>query len=118
MTDIKPKSVNFFSQINSRDYYKGTSFRWAGEWEPGKLYSNDTFFVDFVSYYGKVYVCVKSHYASNTVAPGNSEYWNLAVNSEDVDLSNYYTKEESDSRYLSAEQVGSIIVDGGETTWK
>ena len=81
MADIKPKSVNFSSQINSRDYYKGTSFRWAGMWEVGKLYSNDTFFVDFVSYNGKVYVCVKSHYASNTVTPENSEYWNLAIDS-------------------------------------
>lgn len=85
MTDIKPKSVNFSSQINSRDYYKGTSFRWAGSWEPGKLYSNDTYFIDFVSYDGSMWVCIKSHYASDSVAPSKtSEYWQSVVDNSDM----------------------------------
>lgn len=50
----KPKNVNFSSQANSRDFYKGTSFRWAGTWEPGKLYANDTYFIDVVSYNGSM----------------------------------------------------------------
>lgn len=75
MKDIRPKNVNFSSQINSRDFYKGTSFRWAGEWEPGKLYSNDTYFVDFISYDGSMWVCIKSHYASeNTIPSKTSDY--------------------------------------------
>lgn len=85
MTDIKPKSVNFSSQINSRDYYKGTSFRWAGSWESGKLYSNDTYFIDFVSYDGSMWVCIKSHYASDSVVPSKtSEYWQLVVDNYDA----------------------------------
>lgn len=82
MTDIKPKSVNFSSQINSRDYYKGTSFRYSGVWEAGKLYSNDTYFVDYVSYNGSLWVCLKSHYASNP--PQQNEYWQCVVEKGDA----------------------------------
>jgi hypothetical protein len=43
---IKPmKSINF---------YKGTSFRWAGEWKPGRSYVNDEYFVDYAYYEGSL----------------------------------------------------------------
>lgn len=85
MIDIKPKNVNFSSQVNSRDYYKGTSFRWAGEWEVGRLYSNDTYFVDFVSYEHNIWVCIKSNYASNGNKPSNdSGYWQVVIDSSDL----------------------------------
>lgn len=80
MKDIKPRPVDFSSQLNSRDYYKGTSFRWAGTWEVGKLYSNDTFFIDYVSFEGCMWVCIKSHYASDNTKPfKGSPYWQIAV---------------------------------------
>lgn len=85
MRDIKPKNVNFSSQANSRDFYKGTSFRWAGSWELGKLYTNDTYFVDFISYDGSMWVCIKSHYASaNTIPSNSSEYWQAVVDNSDM----------------------------------
>lgn len=88
---IFPKQVNFSTAPSSntptpsstklsRDFYKGTSVRWAGEWEPGKLYDSDTYFIDYVSYAGSSWVCIKSHYSDLSTAPSeNSIYWQLAA---------------------------------------
>lgn len=83
MENIRPNGVNFSNPIgtNSRDYYKGTSFRWSGAWESGKLYSNDTYFIDYVTYNNTLWVCVKSHHSSNSSRPGadNGVYWQQAT---------------------------------------
>lgn len=83
-----PEVVDFSTpgmRGRSRDFYKGTSFRWAGSWEPGKLYSNDTYFIDFVSYDRSMWVCIKSHYASESIVPSKtSEYWQLVVDNSDM----------------------------------
>ena len=61
-----------------RDYYKGTSFRWIGNWESNKLYSGDEYFVDFVKYDGALWVCIKSHFGTN-VPSDNSQYWEKVI---------------------------------------
>ena len=77
---MQPKEVNFTKQVNTRDFYKGTSFRWCGDWEPGKLYSNDAYFIDYVAYDNSLWVCTKSHYASESAAPcEHSAHWQNAV---------------------------------------
>lgn len=77
---MQPKEVNFTKQVNTRDFYKGTSFRWCGEWEAGKLYSNDTYFIDYVVYDNALWVCTSSHYSSEDVAPcPHSPHWQNAV---------------------------------------
>lgn len=86
--NVIPEVVDFSTpgmRGRSRDFYKGTSFRWAGSWEPGKLYSNDTYFIDFVSYDGSMWVCIKSHYASESIVPSKtSEYWQSVVDNSDM----------------------------------
>ena len=57
-----------------RDYYKGTSFRWVGTWIPDKLYSGDEYFVDFVKYNNALWVCIKSHFGTESPSD-TSEYW-------------------------------------------
>lgn len=77
---MQPREVNFTKQVNTRDFYKGTSFRWCGDWEPGKLYSNDAYFIDYVTYDNAIWVCIKSHYASESAAPcEHSAHWQNAV---------------------------------------
>lgn len=77
---MRPKEVNFTKQVNTRDFYKGTSFRWCGEWEPGKHYSNDTYFIDYVVYDNCLWVCINSHYSSADSAPcPHSAHWQEAV---------------------------------------
>ena len=83
-----PKHVDFepvsnqqrYYKSDSRDFFKGISFRWAGTWEPNRLYANDEFFVDFVTYDGRMWTCIKSHYATDSTIPSNNSiYWQLAV---------------------------------------
>lgn len=96
--DITPEEVIFsptsgcatnnivqYIKNESRDYYKGTSFRWAGEWESGKLYSGDEYYVDFVSYEGALWVCVHTHFG--TTAPDKSpKHWEKALSLNNVEL--------------------------------
>lgn len=85
--NIQPKSVNFSQQTNTRDFYKGTSFRWSGIWEEGKLYANDTYFIDCVSYDNEVWMCIKSHYANaNSYPDSNSPYWQHAIGPNQMGL--------------------------------
>lgn len=59
---IKPKTVDFENVPTTHvtktgkktpDFYKGTSFRWCREWEPGRSYVNDDYHVDLVYHKGK-----------------------------------------------------------------
>lgn len=80
INNMQPREVSFTKQVNTRDFYKGTSFRWCGDWEPGKLYSNDAYFIDYVAYDNSLWVCTKSHYASESAAPcEHSAHWQNAV---------------------------------------
>jgi len=56
---------------NTRTFYKGKSFRYNYEWNEFGHYSNDDFIQDFVSYKGKMYVCVK---ANEGIVPTDTNY--------------------------------------------
>ena len=61
---------------NERDFYKGTSFRYNYDWNAASYYFNDEYFIDFVSYNGKMYVCK----ASNTgVVPTDINHWAMVM---------------------------------------
>ena len=44
--------------LNSRDFYKGKSFRFVHEWHAGNTYFNDEFVTDFVDYNNVMYYLV------------------------------------------------------------
>lgn len=50
--------------LNSRDFYKGKSFRYVHEWHAGTTYFNDEFVTDFVVYNNVMLACKKSHTSS------------------------------------------------------
>lgn len=64
MKDIKIKYNEAFGTIHSRDYYKGKSFHYAGEWTPGAHYFSDDFNVDFVVKDNCLLACAQSHFAT------------------------------------------------------
>ena len=44
---------------------------------------------------------------------------NIEIVGDDVDLTNYYTKEEIESKnYLTNETIETLVLDGGETEFK
>lgn len=64
-----PSSRDYYGMYNSRDFYKGTSFKMAGEWDLGSHYFNDEFIVTFISFNGALLSCNKSHLADNSNKP-------------------------------------------------
>ena len=81
-----------FATKHSRDFYKGTSFHYSGEWLVGTHYLCDEYTVDFIVYNNVLLRCKKSHlaYASNkptdfiTDSRGNviglsSHYWDFVL---------------------------------------
>lgn len=62
-------SREYIGAYNSKDFYKGTSFRMAGEWTTGVHYFNDEYVVDFISFEGTLLSCTQSHVASSLNAP-------------------------------------------------
>lgn len=63
-TDIKIKYNNAFGTTHSRDYYKGKSFHYAGEWVPGAHYFSDDYDVDFVVKDNCLLACSQSHFST------------------------------------------------------
>lgn len=64
--------------INSnfyRDYSRGKSFDF-GVWNPHKVYLNDDYKQDFVSYENRLYACIKSN---QNKRPTNESYWVVCV---------------------------------------
>lgn len=62
MSNIKINySGNSFATTHSRDYYRGKSFHFAGEWVEGKHYTSDDYNIDFVSKDNVLLACAKSH---------------------------------------------------------
>ena len=51
--------------LESRDFYKGKSFRYLGVWERGHMYFSDEWFTDFVSYEGALLACSHTHTSAN-----------------------------------------------------
>lgn len=48
--------------LESRDFYKGKSFRYS-VWTQGHTYYNDDWYTDFVSYNGALLACNTTHVA-------------------------------------------------------
>ena len=62
-------SREYYGAYNSRDFYKGTSFKMAGEWITNTHYFNDEYIVDFVSFEGALLSCIRSHTSSSLNMP-------------------------------------------------
>ena len=62
-------SREYSGAYNSRDFYKGTSFKMAGEWITNTHYFNDEYIVDFVSFEGALLSCIRSHISSSLNMP-------------------------------------------------
>lgn len=67
--DIKLKSNISFATKASRDYYRGSSFHWSGQWLEGSHYVCDDYTVDFVIYNHTLLACSKSHLADKENEP-------------------------------------------------
>ena len=63
-TDIKIKYNNAFGTAHSRDYYKGKSFHYSGEWTSGAHYFSDDYNVDFIVKDNCLLACSQSHFAT------------------------------------------------------
>lgn len=73
--------------LNSRDFYKGKSFRFLHEWHDGTTYFNDDFYTDFVVYQNVLLACSNTHTSNSSNVPviiykglqpigvENSEFW-------------------------------------------
>lgn len=75
-------SREYFGLNNSQDIYKGTSFKYSGEWTPNTHYFNDEYIIDFVTYNHKLWACSRNHLSSidESNAPNEkSRYWDLAL---------------------------------------
>lgn len=67
-TDLT-NSREYYGMYNSRDFYKGTSFKMSGYWTPNTHYFNDEYIVDFVAWDGALLSCVRSHISSESNRP-------------------------------------------------
>lgn len=67
-TDIQG-TRSYVGTCNSRDFYKGTSFKMVGEWSSDTHYFNNEYVIDFVSYKGALLSCAKSHLSSSVNTP-------------------------------------------------
>lgn len=78
----------------TRDYYRGRSFNFAGEWTINMHYYNDEYNTDFVTYKGALLVCKNSHFSERSYEPSlvygdsdnpkiptgvNSQYWSFVT---------------------------------------
>lgn len=53
-----------YATFHSRDYYRGKSFHYAGEWVEGAHYTSDDYTIDFVSKNNCLLACAKNHISS------------------------------------------------------
>lgn len=62
-------SREYSGAYNSRDFYKGTSFKMAGEWMTNIHYFNNEYIIDFVAFEGALLSCTRSHTSSSLNMP-------------------------------------------------
>lgn len=55
--------------LESRDFYKGKSFHYAGPWTVGTTYHSDSYIQDFVSFGGALLVCTQTHLSDQSNMP-------------------------------------------------
>lgn len=73
-------SMEYYGMYNSRDFYKGTSFKMSGEWSANTHYFNDEYIIDFVSWDGSLWACQRSHLSSVGNEPNvNSRFWTEVI---------------------------------------
>lgn len=74
------RSKEVVGYYNSRDFYKGTSFKMSGQWSKGVYYFNDEYVIDFVAYNGTLWACQHSHLSSDNNQPSiDSQYWTQVI---------------------------------------
>lgn len=69
--DIKSDHVSTFKVTHSREFYRGKSFYFAGEWKPGCHYVDDEYISHFVNYKNCLLKCSKSHLSTTDTEPKN-----------------------------------------------
>lgn len=73
-------SREYYGLQNSRDFYKGTSFKMSGEWKSGMHYFSDEYIIDFVAYEQTLWACQRSHISDLANPPSkNSKFWTEVV---------------------------------------
>lgn len=82
--NIIPLNINssreYYGLNNSQDIYKGTSFKFHGEWNAGTHYFNDEYIIDFVTYDGALWGCLRNHLSDHNNVPNrNSRYWSFVI---------------------------------------
>lgn len=71
---------------------RGASMRMKGRWEENTAYVNNDLYTDVVTHEGSSYSCKKSHTASKSVLPTNTEYWEcIAKKGETGNIENIST---------------------------
>ena len=88
-TDIS-SSREYYGLNNSQDIYKGTSFKFSGEWVSNTHYFNDEYIIDFVVYTDPstgeraLWVCNRNHLSNDNNAPSNNSlYWTYVISGVD-----------------------------------
>ena len=71
---------------------RGASMRMKGRWEENMAYVNNDLYTDVVTHEGSSYSCKKSHTASKSALPTNTEYWEcIAKKGETGNIENIST---------------------------
>ena len=112
--------------LNSRDFYKGKSFRFAHEWHDGITYFNDDFYTDFVVYQNVLLACKNTHTSNSLNAPviiydgiqpigvRNTEFWSFVLSgivNPDASFKVQFSPS-VESLPKASEHVGEIFVVG------
>lgn len=112
--------------LNSRDFYKGKSFRFAHEWHDGITYFNDDFYTDFVVYQNVLLACKNTHTSNSLNAPviiydgiqpigvENTEFWSFVLSgivNPDASFKVQFSPS-VESLPKASEHVGEIFVVG------
>lgn len=112
--------------LNSRDFYKGKSFRFAHEWHDGITYFNDDFYTDFVVYKNVLLACKTTHTSNSSNIPiivyngiqpvgvENTEFWSFVLSgivNQDASFKVQFSPS-VDALPKASEHVGEIFVVG------
>lgn len=107
----------------TRDFYKGKSFHFSGEWTPGIHYVNDEYDCDFVTYRNTLLVCNKTHLSSLQNEPNLiydesqnpvgvlSEYWTF-ICGDGLNINKDYTKSQLEESLMQDNIDGDPIILG------
>ena len=84
-TDIS-SSREYYGLNNSQDIYKGTSFKFSGEWTANTHYFNDEYIIDFVTHIDEetgemaMWACNRNHLSDYMNEPKKgSRFWSFVM---------------------------------------